>query len=208
MREFLNRQLTVIIAGLAVLVVLSLAVNVYLLVRAQETDDRIDEVAGGAAVLAAQTSGFFEQLTALAPLLDDALDTADVELEALRTSTIAFEVEVDQVIPIEASFPFTRTLTIPIETSIPINETFETRVTVEGPLGIDVPLDVVIPVEIDVPLSLSVPIDIDETIDVDTEFPLRLAVPVEVDIAGTDFAGLAERLQQGIASIREAVGGL
>ncbi len=208
MREILNRHLTVVVGSLAVLVMVSLGANGYLLTRSQRTDDRVDEVAGGAAVLATQAGAFFEQLTALAPLLDDALATADAELEALRTSSVAFEVEVDQVIPIAVSFPFRRSLTIPIEGSIPIDETFETRVTVEGPLGIDVPLDVVIPVDFDVPLSLSVPIEIDETIDLDTEFRLRLAVPVEVDIAGTDFAGIAERLQQGIAGIREAVAGL
>ncbi len=208
MRQFLDRHLTLVMSSLAVLVILSLAANGYLLARSQRTDDRVDEVAGGAAVLAAQAGGFFEQVTALGPLLRDALDQADAELEALRTSSVAFDVEVDQVIPIAASFPFRRSLTIPIDTTIPIQEEFETRVTVEGPLGIDVPLDVLIPVDIVVPLSLSLPIEIDEMIEVDTEFPLRLNVPVEVDIAGTDFAQLAERLQQGIASIREVLAGL
>ena len=130
MRDFLTRHLAVLAVVLAVSIAASLAFNVYLLTRSMRTDDRVDEVAGGAAVLAAQAGTFLDQVTSLTPLLDEALTTADAELEALRTSTIAFDVEVDQVIPVSASFPFQRALTFPIDTSIPINETFETRVTV------------------------------------------------------------------------------
>ena len=129
MREFLNRHLVVVLGSLAVLVMVSFAMNWYLLSRVQQTDDRVEEVAGGAAVLATQATTFFDQLSSLGPLVDGALDTADAELEALRTSTIAFDVAVDQVLPVATSFPLRRSLTIPIDTSIPINETFETRVT-------------------------------------------------------------------------------
>ncbi len=137
------------------------------------------------------------------PVVDDVA----AGLAEFRTSTLSFEVTVDETLPVDVEIPFRRTLQIPIEEVISIDEEFETTVTIQGPFGVDIPLDVRIPVQIDVPLSLTVPIEIDETVPIQAEVPIRLDVPVEVSIAGTELADLIERLEEAVRSASQFLGG-
>ncbi len=208
MKEMSPRQLTWALAALGTLVVVSLSLNGYLLWRSMRTDDRVAEVAGGAALVISQATGLLSGLQEAGPVIDAALDEIDVELTAFQTSQLTFAVDVDQDIPVQTSFPFRRSITIPVRQSLPISETFRTRVEIQGPFGVDIPLDVEIPVDIEVPIEFDVPVELDEQIEIDTTFPLRLSVPVTVDIEGTELARLAARLQQGIAQVRTFVDGL
>ncbi len=202
MKEIPSRHLTRVIAVLAALVLVSLGLNGYLLWRSLRTDDRVEEVAGGAALVVAQAGGLLTGLQEARPVIDSALEEIDAELAAFQTSTLEFTVAVDEAIPVRTSFPFRRTITFPVRTTLPIQETFQTRVEIQGPFGVDVPLDVEIPVDIQVPIDLDVPVELDETIDVDTTFPLQLAVPVTVDVQGTELADLTARLQEGVVQLR------
>ncbi len=208
MKQLLERHLTAVVGGLAALVVLSLAANGYLLWRSLQTDDRVEEVAGGAALIVSQAAGLFGALDQLGPLAGEALDTLDVELEEFRTSTLEFEVAVDQEIPVRTNFQFERTITFPIRTSLPVDEEFQTRIEVSGPFGVDIPLNVTVPIRIDVPVELDLEVPIDETIEIDTTFPLRLDVPVSVAIEGTGLDRLAAQLQEGLAQVRDVLAGL
>ncbi len=208
MQQFLERHVALVVAALAALVALSLAFNGYLLARSLRTDDRVEEVAGGAALVVSQAAGLFAAFDEIGPLADQALADVTAELEAFRTSTLEFEVSVDEEIPVRTSFPFTRTVDLPIRTTLPVSEEFETRIEVAGPFGVDIPLTVTVPIDIEVPVNLDLQIPIDETIEIDTTFPLQLDVPVAIDIEGSGLDRLAEQLQQGLEQVSAVLTGL
>ena len=160
-------------------------------------------VEGGAALYAAQVTAFQEQLSGLGPTLDSALGEAVTGIDSFRTSTIQFDVAIDEVVPINAEVVLDRTLSVPISTTIPIDETIDTTIIVNGPFGIDIPLDITVPIQLDLPIDLDVAIPVNETIPVNTEVPVNLDVPIVIDIADTELAALAEALQQGLESFRQ-----
>lgn len=215
MRDFINRNIVVVLGTLGGLVVLSLLLNVVLLARAsnvssdvaQNTAD-IERVEAGAAIFASQVTGLQSQLADLAPTVSAGLDEAIVGLEAFAGSTIDFNVDINETIPIDTTIDLNRTLSVPINETIPLEETINTTVTVAGPFGIDIPLDISIPVAVDVPIVLDVDIPVDEQIPITTEIPVVLSVPLSVDVAGTELARLADSLQAGLASFKSVMEGL
>ncbi len=209
----MNRSL---IIGAAVIIV-ALAVTTFLLfnrvnslsadlVSAEERQDQLEEtmlrVEGGAALYAAQVTGFQEQLGDLGPTIDIALGEAVAGIDEFANSTITFDVSINETIPINTEVVLNRTLQVPIQTMLPIDEEFDTTITINGPFGIDIPLDITVPIKLDLPIDLDVSIPVNETIPVNTEVPVNLAVPIEIDIAETELAALAEALAQGLESFR------
>lgn len=122
-------------------------------------------------------------------------------------STIAFDVNIDEVIPIDTEVVIKRTVDVPIKTSIPIKESFDTTIRIATPLGA-VPLDVNVPVDIDVPIDLVVQIPIDETVPIKDEFPVKLDVPIAIDVRQTELANLTDSLAAGLRSLQDVLTGL
>jgi MFS family permease len=215
MKDFLNRNLVAVLGILGGLVAISLILNVVLMTRAsgvssdiaQNTAD-IERVEAGAAIYASQVTGFQTQLAELAPAVGAGLDEAIVGLETFATSTIAFNVDINETIPINTSIDLSRTITVPINESILLEETIDTTVTVAGPFGIDIPLDISIPVSVEVPIVLDVDIPVDEQIPITTTVPVQFSIPLEVEVAGTELAFLAESLGSGLASFKIVMAGL
>jgi prefoldin subunit 5 len=216
MKQFINRNLTTIVATMALMLVVSLGVGAYLVAHTSSLDSRLaaararedqlqtdlERVEGGAAIYAAQLTAFQEELSSLGPTIDTALGDAVTSIDAFRNSTIRFDVAIDEVIPIDAEVVLDRTLDVPINTVLPIDETFDTTITVNGPFGIDIPLDITVPIKLDLPIDLEVAIPVNETIPVNTEVPVNLDVPIAIDISKTELAALADALQQGLESFR------
>jgi len=135
----------------------------------------------------------------------DALRLASLQLAALSQSTLTFEADVDETIPVEASVPFNRELLIPVNTAIPINEEIVTTIEVDGPLGLTVPVDVRVPINLSVPVDLEIPFTVDETIEVSTTTRIQLAVPIEIDVAATDLALLASSFSDDLADLAATI---
>ncbi len=140
MMAFLSRPLPWLRLGLITVVALLLIGVVMMSARIGSLSDEItamrtdlDRVESGAALFASQVTAFQQQLSELAPTVGEALDEAIAGLESFRTSTLEFDLPVDQTIPLDAEVVLDRTITIPVETSLPIDETIETTITVEGP---------------------------------------------------------------------------
>lgn len=172
------------------------------------TSDRLDQVALGASLLLEQAEGLLEALDDAGPRLGTALDEAIAGLAAFEDSTISFPVDVDERVPVATSFPFRRTIDIPIDTSIPINEVIDTTIRIQGPLGVEIPIDVEVPVDLDVPVNLSVPFTVDETVDIETTIRVDLAFPVSISVADTELATFAARLRTGLEALRELATGI
>ncbi|MEM7094501.1 MAG: MFS transporter [Actinomycetota bacterium] len=167
-----------------------------------------NRVEAGAALYASQITGFQELLTDLGPQVSGGIDEAVTGLRDFGQSTIAFDVNIDEVIPVQTDVRIDRTVEVPIVTSIPIQETFDTTIEVETPLGFSIPLDVTVPVDIEVPIDLVVDIPIDETITIDEEFPVQLDVPIAIDVGDTELANLTDSLAAGLESFQDVLGGL
>ena len=215
MKDFLTRNIAAVVAVLGAAVVALLVLNIALLGRVSTVEDELaatradlTRVEAGAALFAGQVQGFQEQLTALAPAVDAGLDEAVAGLADFRTSTIAFDVQIDETVAIDTVIDLNRTIEVPINTTIPISETFDTRITIDGPFGIDIPLNITVPIAVDVPIDLTVAIPIDESFPISTEFPVQLAVPIAIDVAGTELAELAASLEAGLKSFQDVIAGL
>jgi EmrB/QacA subfamily drug resistance transporter len=171
------------------------------------TKEDLNRVEAGAALYASQITGFQEQLVALEPQVSAGIDEAIAGLREFGDSTIAFDVNIDEVIPIKTDVVLDRVVAVPIKTSIPIKESFDTTIRVSTPFG-SVPLDVTVPVDIDVPIDLVVDIPINETIQIDEEFPVQLDVPVAINVRETEFANLTDSLAAGLESLQDVLTGL
>lgn len=217
-----NRTITPMIIGAAIALAILAGTTIFLitkvdslstaLVAAEDRQNQLEadmaRVEGGAAIYAAQVTAFQDQLGDLGPVIDSALTEAVVGIDEFGTSTITFNVAIDEVVPISAEVVLDRTIDVPISTTIPIDEQFDTTITINGPFGVDIPLDITVPIQLDLPIDLDVAIPVNETIPVDAEVPVNLDVPIEIDISETELASLAAALAQGLESFREMAAGL
>lgn len=172
------------------------------------TRDDLARVEAGAALYASQITGFQEQLVALEPQVSAGVDEAIAGLRTFGESTLSFDVNIDEVIPIDTEVVIKRTVGVPIKTAIPINETIETTIEVDTQLGFTVPIDVTVPVDLEVPIDLVVDIPIDETVPISEEFAVQLDVPIEIDVSETELANLTDSLASGLESLQDVLTGL
>ncbi len=215
MQSWMQRHLTAVLGAFVALIALAFVLIVLLFTQLSSTQDDLDatradleRVEAGAALFASQVQGFQQQLVELEPMVSAGIDDAIAGLEQFSSSTLEFDVAIDENLPIDTEIVIERTFTVPIKTSIPINESFDTTIEVEGPFGLTVPVDVTVPVDIDVPVDLEITLPVNETIPVETNVPVQLDVPIQVDIAETQLAELADSLAAGLKSFRDVFAGL
>ena len=152
--------------------------------------------------------GFRSDVDRLTPSVEAALNESVADIASLRGSSLTFEVDIDESLPISATIPLDRTFQVPIVTSFPISETFLVDVVVPGPFGIEIPFQAEVPVDMDVPIDVVVPVQIADDIPIDLDLPVELRLPVTVDVGGTDLAPLLETLERRLAEIAAIVGEL
>ena len=174
----------------------------------QQTEEDLARVEAGSALFAAQVTGFQQQLVELEPLVGEGVEAAIAELEEFKTSTISFQVPIDETIPIRTDVRLERTISFPVDETITISETINTTIEIDTGLGFAVPVDVSVPVDVDVPIQLDVEVPIDETVPVEVDIPVQLDVPIEVAIEGTELEVLASSLQEGLRALDEVLAGL
>lgn len=167
----------------------------------------LERVEAGAALYASQIDGFREQLVELSPEIEEGVDEAILGLRDFSQSTIAFDVAIDETIPVDTEVVINRTVEVPIQTEIPISQEIDTTIEVDTPFGA-VPLDITVPVDVVVPVDLVVDIPIDETVPITDEFPVQMTVPIEIDVGDTELANLTESLAAGLESLQEVLTGL
>ena len=167
----------------------------------------LERVEAGAALYASQITGFQEQLVELEPQVSAGVEEAIAGLRDFGDSTIAFDVNIDEVIPINTDVVIDRIVEVPIKTTIPIKESFDTTIPINTGLG-SIPLDVTVPVDVDVPVDLVVEIPINETVEIDEEFPVQLDVPIAIEVRDTELANLTDSLAAGLESLQDVLTGL
>ena len=168
---------------------------------------RVEEGAAGSAIVAAQVLEISRQLTELQPTIEGGLDEAITELENFGSSTIEFEVPIDETIEINTEITIDRDFSFPIDESVRIQQTVDTTIQIDTPLG-QVPVDVSVPVDVDVPIQLDVDVPINETVPVNADVPVKLDVPIEVDLTGTELETLVQRLAESLRTVQDLLGEL
>ncbi len=221
-QSFLTRNTATIIGGLAAVALVTLVVSLVMLARVVSTQNdleavrielvdtraEMEQLRGGVALFSSQATLLQGQLAELAPAVQAGLDEAVAGLTEFETSTIFFNVPINEVIPISTEVLLDRTLEVPLSTILPIDETIETTIRVDGPFGIEIPLDITVPIALDLPIDLDVAIPINETVPIDTSIPVNLSVPIEVQVEGTELANLAASLREGLLSLQAVLTGL
>ena len=212
MNSFLARHQGVLLAGTALVAIVALIVALIASVRLNEVEDELaiasnnlDRVQAGTAVFAAQLTMFQENISTAAPDIDQGLNAAIDGLDSFMTSTLTFDVTIDEQVTVDTEIVLDREVLVPIQTSIPINETVETTITVAGPFGVDIPINVTVPINLEVPVDLEVTIPINETIPISTEIPIQITVPISLEVAETELATLAHSLRAGLISFRDVL---
>ena len=208
MPAWLNRHLGLVLGAFALLLIGAFVWIAILMSQVHETRQDLNRVEAGAAIFAAQVQGFQTKLSDLAPNVSAGLDEAITGLESFGSSTVEFNVPIDENIQFGTDVVIDRDIEVPIKTTLPIKESFDTTIKVAGPFGIDIPLDVTVPVDINVPIDLRVTVPIHETIPIDANVPVKLDVPISVDVSGTQLAELAKALAAGLRSFQEVLAGL
>jgi hypothetical protein len=214
MKDLVTRNIAAVSLGLGVLLVVSLVINVVLLSRVDSMDSRIEENAEnmarveiGAGLFASEVTGLQDQLSHLAPQVGQGLDEAIAGLDSFRSSTIEFDVPINEDIAIETEIVLNRTLDVPIQTTFAIDQVVDTTITIAGPFDTQIPLGVTVPVQLDVPVDLVIPFAINEVIPISAEVPVRLTVPIAVEVAGTELASLADALREGLGAFGDLMAG-
>jgi hypothetical protein len=191
----LSRGSRFLVGLLFVLVLLSLALNGYLIW---------------------QWLAFRSQALALAhqanELRQSALDVVAQfrqELQGIDEMILEYDVHIDERLPVDAVVPFRERLEVPIETVVPISQTIQTTFDLEIPqFGLSIPVDVAVPVQLEVPINLSVPVEIDRDIPVQTTVPISLEVPIVIDLADVGLVRYIELIDLGLADLEQALKGI
>lgn len=209
----IDSRLTTILAVMAVALVGLLIAMVFVVASLSNTKDeltqtradleRVEQGAAGSAIVATQVLELTRQLGEIEPQISDGLNQAIAELDEFGTSTLEFEVAVDESIAINTDIVIDRDFTFPINEVIPIDQTVDTTIEIDTGLGFSVPVDVTVPVQVDVPIDLDVAIPINETVPVDVDVPIKLDVPINVNLADTELSTLAAQLADGLREVQK-----
>lgn len=205
-------QLTTILAVMAV-ALLGLMVAVIMLVlslRSTQNDlaqtrldlERVEQGAAGSAIVTSQVLEIARQLGEIEPQISDGFNQAITELENFGTSSLEFQVAIDETVSFATDIVIQRDFSFPINETIAIDQTVDTTIQIDTGLGFRVPVDVTVPVQVDVPIDLEVDVPINETVPVEAEVPVKLDVPIRVDVADTELSTLAEQLAEGLRQVQ------
>ncbi len=168
---------------LLVLVIASLALNVFLLW---------------------QWLSFLQQAQEVGREAQLAISQAVADLGDFEQAAIQFTVPVQNNIPVKMEIPYKKTLEIPVKLNVPIKQQVKAQVPIEIN-GVKVPIEVVVPIDMNVPIDHKQAVTIDLVIPIDTTVPLDMEVPVDIKISDTELGPYVERLRSMLNSMNEAL---
>ena len=116
MQSWMQRHLTAVLGAFVALIALAFVLIVLLFTQLSSTRDDLDatradleRVEAGAALFASQVQGFQQQLVELEPTVSAGIDEAIAGLESFSSSTLEFDVAIDENLPINTEIVIDRT---------------------------------------------------------------------------------------------------
>lgn len=117
---------------------------------------------------------------------------ASDQIDALRSQTSTFVVEVSQSIPVSFTIPVQDVVNVPVNTTVPVSLTVTSQVP--GPLGVLVP-PIQTPISITIPVSFTVQAPISITVPVSNTVPVHFSIPVDFDLGKPPLGKLLDAVQ-------------
>ena len=194
--NWLERHATALIGALGIALMVAFVFIGALFLRLEQTRDDLERVEGGALLATVQLQAFRDELVALGPEVSANLDEAIAGLEGFGTSTLEFDVRIEERVAIDTEIEIDREFTVPVQTTIPIAQTIETTVEVQGPLGVVVPVDIAVPINLEVPVDLDLTFAVQERLPIEAEVPVEFEVPIAVAIEDTGLGDLFASLDE------------
>jgi len=131
-----------------------------------------------------------------------AFTQAAATVASLKSGVIAYNVSINDEIPVAMDVPVKFTVTIPISKTIPIDTTV--KVPIELPIVGKRIIDV--PISTKIPISFTVDVPINETLPINATVPVNLDVPIKIKIADTLLAGTLDDVEKILLELAEDMG--
>ncbi len=185
----MSNRLKITLAILFTLVIISLGLNLFLIFQLMQTRRQLLQI-----------------VTDVKPALQETFDTVGQELETFQNSTLQFNIQIDQQVPINTDIPFNETVDVPVQVVIPVKEEIETTVMMDPfQAGLEIPVDIVVPIDMEFPIDQVVSFTVARTVPISATIPLSLTVPINIDINNTDLAPYVEQLREGLDTLEKTV---
>jgi hypothetical protein len=184
----MSKTAKTVVTILFILVVISLALNGYLVWRLWQFEQQARRVAAE-----------------VGPMAQQALSQTADDLASFQNAKIKTTVQIKDEFPIQATIPFKETIDVPIKLTLPISQQINTTILLDPfKTGAGIPVDVNVPINLEIPIDTSVPVVIDRTIPISTTVPLNLDVPVVVAVGDTELAGYIQRLRDNLSAFSQS----
>lgn len=166
---------------LAILVLASLALNAYLIQQWRQAKAQVSQLSRN-----------------IQPVVQQTFDNLDRELVNFQQSTLEFNVQVNQQVPLQTEVSFSDTIDIPLQMTLPISHEISTTIMVDPfGAGFTVPMAVNVPINMEFPINQQISIPINRTIPISTSVPLSLTLPINIPISNTSLAPTIDQIRRG-----------
>lgn len=159
----LSNNVKAFLSFLLVLVLVSLALNAFLLW---------------------QWMGVLQQAKVMGQQAQIAVDKAVANLSDFENSAIKFTVPVHDNIAVKTEIKYQKTIDVPIKLTVPVDQEVKTQIPLKVN-DITIPIEVVVPVKMNIPVNETQKVNLDLTIPVDTTVPIDLNIPVNIKLSET-----------------------
>ncbi len=172
---------------LAILVLASLALNAYLIQQWLQAKAQVSQLGRN-----------------IQPMVQQTFDSLDRGLADFQQSTLEFNVQVNQQVPLQTEVSFSDTIDIPLQMTIPISHEIKTTIMVDPfGAGFTVPMAVNVPINMEFPINQRLSIPINRTIPISTSVPLSLTLPINIPISDTSLAPTLDQIRQGAGDFEQ-----
>ncbi|NJL33140.1 MAG: hypothetical protein HC893_03925 [Chloroflexaceae bacterium] len=118
-------------------------------------------------------------------------------MRGAQDEVITTIIRIDHDVPIRATVPVQKEISVPIRTTVEIDDGFDFNLAGQR---------VRIPIDITVPVSTTVPIQINETVEISTTVAINVDLPVTVPMSDTIVVDYLDALYQALTDIDSELG--
>lgn len=116
--------------------------------------------------------------------------TAARVVSNLREAVITYTVDIDHVLPVSLTVPFSTTINVPLSTTLPIDT--DVTIPLDTPFGL-IPIN--IPIRTTVPINFSTRFPVNVVVPISTTVPVKLDIPIKLELGKTGFGSSLQTLQ-------------
>ena len=120
-------------------------------------------------------------------------------LDNIQSTSLNYEVVVDQTLQIDTDLPIDETIPVVIDQNLPINTTVQVTVNA-GAFG-QIPLNV--PIVADVPVNIEQDLHIDQPFAISMAVPVNFTIPINIELADTPLNSTIDEVRTGLEQVQD-----